>query len=141
MSKTKEKFWMDQDDNKIFSAAIHTLVRQFHSAVTLESIRRSFVLAVFSYNTRTASSVLKFLKERMMKNAGFRQVSEGDVPLDSLSIRRQHAQFEFVNMESFQLFDESKSIFNRGIVRKSCISFFMYFHFFALSEVTSESPF
>jgi hypothetical protein len=36
--KTTEKFWMDQGDDMTLKAAIHTLVRQFHSAATPENI-------------------------------------------------------------------------------------------------------
>jgi hypothetical protein len=66
----------------------------------------------------------------MMERAGFRQVWELDVPLESLSMRRQEAQFGFVNETNFQPFDSKKSEVNRGIARKSCISEFVYFHFF-----------
>jgi hypothetical protein len=41
----KEKFWMDQDDDKTFTATIHKLIRQFHSVATPENIRGSFVRA------------------------------------------------------------------------------------------------
>jgi hypothetical protein len=54
----------------------------------------------------------------MMESAGFRQVWELDVPLESLSMRRQKAQFSFVNETNFQTLDEKKSEFNRGIARK-----------------------
>jgi hypothetical protein len=103
--KTKEKFWMDQDDDKTFTATIHKLVRQFHSIATPENIRGSFVKAGFSYSTGDIPYVLEFSRERMMENAGFRQVWELDVPLESMSMRRQKAQFRFVNETSFQPFN------------------------------------
>jgi hypothetical protein len=66
----------------------------------------------------------------MMESAGFRHVWELDVRLESVSMRRQKARFGFVNETSFQPFDEKKSEFNRAIAGKSCISEFVYFHFF-----------
>jgi hypothetical protein len=62
----------------------------------------------------------------MMESAGFRQVWELDGPLESLSMRRQKAQFGFVNEIRFQPFDEKKSEFNRAPAKKvtsvnSCI--------------------
>jgi hypothetical protein len=45
--KTKEKFWMDQDDNQTFAATTHTLVCQCHSAATPENIHGNFILAGF----------------------------------------------------------------------------------------------
>jgi hypothetical protein len=65
-----------------------------------------------------------------MEIAGFRQVWEFDVPLESPLMRRQKVQFGFVNETSFQPFDEKKSEFNRSIARKNCTSEFVYFHFF-----------
>jgi hypothetical protein len=41
----------------------------------------------------------------MMESAGFQQVWEFDVFLESLSMRRQKAQFGFFNETNFQLFD------------------------------------
>jgi hypothetical protein len=120
---------MDQDNDKTFTTILHTLVRQFHSVATPENIRGSFDRPGFSYNTGIAAYVLKFSKERMMESAGFRQLWEFDVPLESLSMRRQRVQFEFVNEESFQSFDSTESAFHRGIVRKSCISFVCIFTF------------
>jgi hypothetical protein len=49
--KAKEKFWMNQNDDKTFTATIHKLVGQFHSVATPENIRGSFVKAEFSYST------------------------------------------------------------------------------------------
>jgi hypothetical protein len=87
------------------TGAIHTLVRQFYSAATPENIHGSFVCAVFLYNIETARYVLEFSKERIMETAGFRQFWELDLPLESLSMRRQNTQTGFVNEESFQPFD------------------------------------
>jgi hypothetical protein len=128
--KTKEKLWMDQDDNKTFTTTMHKLVRQSHLAATPENVRGSFVRAGFSYSPGAIAYVLEFSRERMMESAGFRQVWELDVPLESLSMRGQKAQFGFVNEISFQPFDEKESEFNRAIARKSRISKFVYFHFF-----------
>jgi hypothetical protein len=69
--KTKEKFWMDQDDDKTFTATIHKLVRQFHSVAMPENICGSFVMAGFSYSTGAIPCVLEFSRERMIKNADF----------------------------------------------------------------------
>jgi hypothetical protein len=69
--KTKEKFWMDQDDDKTFTATIHKLVHQFHSVATPENIRGTFARAWFSYNTGTILYVLEFSRERMMESGGF----------------------------------------------------------------------
>jgi hypothetical protein len=88
-----------------------------------ENVRGSLAPAEFSDNTGTASYVLEFLQERIMKSAGFRQVWELGVALKGLSMRRQKAQFGFVNEESFQPFDQTESTFNRGIVRKGCTNF------------------
>jgi hypothetical protein len=41
----------------------------------------------------------------MMESAGFRQIWEFDVPLESLSMRMQKAQFDFVNETNFQPFN------------------------------------
>jgi hypothetical protein len=103
--KTKKKFQMDQDDNKTFAATIHELVRQFDSVATPKNIRGSFVRAGFSYGTETIPYVFEFSRERMMENAGFRQVWELDAPLENLLIRREKVQFSFVNETSFQPFD------------------------------------
>jgi hypothetical protein len=65
----------------------------------------------------------------MMESSGFRQVWEFDVPLESLSMRRQNVQFRFVNEESLEPFDETESTLNRGIVRKSYISMPVHFTF------------
>jgi hypothetical protein len=70
--QTTEKFWMDQDDDKTFTATIPKLVRQFHSVAMPENIRGNFVRAEFSYSTGTISYVLEFSGGRMMENAGFR---------------------------------------------------------------------
>jgi hypothetical protein len=121
--KTKEKFWMDQDDDKTLTAMIHAVVRQRHSATTSDNIRESFVRAEFSYDTGPATFVLEFLKERMMENARFRRVWELDVPLESLSMCIQNAQLGFVNEENFQPFGRTESAFYRGIMRKICSSF------------------
>jgi hypothetical protein len=69
--KTKEKFWMDQDDDKTFIATIHKSVRQFHSVATPKSIRGSFVRAGFSYSTGRIPYILEFSRERMMESTGF----------------------------------------------------------------------
>jgi hypothetical protein len=103
--KMKEKFWMDQDDDKTFTATIHKLVDQFHSVATLENICGSFVMAGFLYSTRVMPYVLEFSREGMMKSASFRHVWELDIPLESLLMRRQKAQFGFVNETSLQPFD------------------------------------
>jgi hypothetical protein len=87
----KEKFWMDQDDDKTFTATIGKLVRQFHSVATPENIRGSYIRAEFSSSTRAIPCVREFSRERIMENAGFRQVWELDGPLESLSMRRQKA--------------------------------------------------
>jgi hypothetical protein len=118
--------WIDQ-----ISLNISTLPseRTFHSVARPENIRGSFVRAGFSYSIGAIPYVLEFSRERMMESAGRRQVWELDIPLESLSIRRQKAQFGFVNETSFQPFDEKKSEFNRAIARKSCISEFVYFLF------------
>jgi hypothetical protein len=105
MFRTKKEFWMDQDDDKTFTATIHKLVRQFHSVATPENIHESFVRAGFSYSTGAIPYVLESSRERMMESAGFRQVWELDVPLESLSMHRQKVQFGFVNETSFQPFD------------------------------------
>jgi hypothetical protein len=62
-------------------------------------------MAGFSYITGTIPYVLEFLRERMMESAIFRQVWEPDGPIDSMSMRRQKAQFDFVNETIFQPFD------------------------------------
>jgi hypothetical protein len=62
---------MDQDDDKTFTAAIDTLVRQFHSVATAENIRGSFLRAGFSYGTGAIAYFLKFSRERIMESAGF----------------------------------------------------------------------
>jgi hypothetical protein len=103
-------------------ATIRTLVRQFHSAPTPENICGSSVRVMFSYNTGTAPYILEFSKGRRMESAGFWQVCEFDVSPERLSMRRQNAQFGFVNAESFLTVDETESVFNRGIARKRCIS-------------------
>jgi hypothetical protein len=103
--KTKEKFWMDQDDDKTFTTTRYKLVRQFHSVVTPENIRGSFVRAGSSYSIGAIPYVLEFSRERMIESAGSRQVWEFDIPLESLSMRRQKAQFGFVNETSCQPFD------------------------------------
>jgi hypothetical protein len=81
------------------------------------------------YGTGAIPYVFEFSRELMMETADFRQVWELDVPLESLSMRRQKAQFGFANETNFQPFGEKKSEFNRAIARKSCISEFVYFHF------------
>jgi hypothetical protein len=128
--KMKEKFWMNEDDYNTFTATIHRLVRQFHSVATSENIRGSFVRAGFSYSTRAIPYLPELWRERMMESAGFRQDWALDIPLESLSMRRQRPQFGFVNETSFQSFDEKKSEFNRTTARKSCSTEFVYFHFF-----------
>jgi hypothetical protein len=105
MFQTREKFWMDQDDDKTFTAMIRKLVRQFHSVATPENIHGSFVRAGFSYSTGAVPYVLEFSREWMIESAGFREVWELGVPLEGLSMRRQKAQFGFVNETSFQSFD------------------------------------
>jgi hypothetical protein len=87
--KTKEKFWMDWYDDKTFTAMIHKLVCQFHSVTTPENIRGILVRAEFSYRTAAIPYVLEFSRGRMMESAGFRQVLELDIPLESRSMRRQ----------------------------------------------------
>jgi hypothetical protein len=103
--KTKEKFWMDQDDNKTFTATTHKLIRQFHSVATPENIRGSFVRAGLSYKTGAIPYVLRFSREWIMESASFRQVWELAAPLESLSMRRQKVQFGFVSETSFRPFD------------------------------------
>jgi hypothetical protein len=120
---------MDQDDDKIFRAAIHKSARQLHSVAAPENIRGSFVRAGFSYSRGAIPYVLEFSRECMMESAGFRRVWEHDVPLESLSMRRQKRQFSLVNETSIQPFDSKKSKFDRAIARKSCISELVYFTF------------
>jgi hypothetical protein len=55
----------------------------------------------------------------MMESAGFRKVWELAVPLETLLMHRQNAQFAFVDEESFQPLDDTESALNRGIVRQS----------------------
>jgi hypothetical protein len=62
---------MDQDDDKIFSATIHKLVRQLHLVATAENIRGSFVREGLSYSTGAILYVLEFSRERMTETAGF----------------------------------------------------------------------
>jgi hypothetical protein len=96
---------MGRDNDKTFTVTIHKSVRQFHSVATPENIRGNFVRAGFSYSTGAIPYVLEFSRERMLESAGFRQVWELDVRLESLSMRRQKAQFGFVNETSYQSFD------------------------------------
>jgi hypothetical protein len=70
--KTKEKFWMDQDDDKTFTVTIQKSIRQFREAAMPETIRGNFVRPRFSYSTGAIPYVLEFSRERMMKSADFR---------------------------------------------------------------------
>jgi hypothetical protein len=103
--KRKEKFWMKQDDGETFPTTIRTIVRQFHSVATPENICGSFVLADFSYKTGVAPDVLEFWRERMVENPGLPQVWELSVPLESLRMLRQNAQFGLVDKANFEPFE------------------------------------
>jgi hypothetical protein len=97
VSKTKEEFWMRQDDDKTLAATIHTLVRQFHSVTTPENIRGNSVRAAFSYKGGVSPYALEFSRERMMGSPRLRQAWELEVPLENLSTSRQNAQFGVMN--------------------------------------------
>jgi hypothetical protein len=102
--KTKEKFWMEQDNGETFAMTIRTIVRQFHSVATPDNIHGSFVLADFSYKTGVAPYVLEFSREQMVESPGLPQVWKVSAPLESLPMLRQNTQFRLVNKESSEPF-------------------------------------